>query len=74
VENADDTTPELIDKLKKGQMLQIQVGDLAPMIPVLLPLVESSGNSFTRANEGPPTDPKVFQEQQKKKREKRWRF
>jgi hypothetical protein len=74
VENADDTTPELVDKLKKGQMLQIQVGDLAPMIPVLLPLVDSSGNSFTRANEHPPTHPKVFQEQQKKEREKRWRF
>jgi hypothetical protein len=38
----------------------------------------SSGNSFARANEGPATDPKVFQEQQKKleerEREKRWRF
>jgi hypothetical protein len=69
-----EATPELVDKLKKGQMLQIQVGALAPMIPVLLPLADSSGNSFTRANEGPPTDPKIFQEQQKKEREKRWRF
>jgi invasion protein IalB len=69
-----EATPELVDKLKKGQMLQIQVGGLAPMIPVLLPLVDSSGITFARANEGPPTDPKVFQEQQKKEREKRWRF
>jgi invasion protein IalB len=69
-----EATPELVDKLKKGQMLQIQVGGLAPMIPILLPLADSSGNSFTRANEGPPTDPKVFQERQRKEREKRWRF
>jgi hypothetical protein len=53
-------------------MLQIQMGGLAAMIPVLLPLAESSGNSFTRANEGPPTDPKAFWVQQE--REKRWRF
>jgi Invasion associated locus B (IalB) protein len=62
-----EATPELVDKLKKGQMLQIP-GGLAPMIPVLLPLADSSRNSFTRANEGPPTDPKVFQEQQRKRR------
>jgi invasion protein IalB len=69
-----EATPELVDKLKKGQMLQIQVSGLTPMIPVLLPLTDNSGNSFAGANEGPPTDPKVFQEQQKKEREKRWRF
>jgi invasion protein IalB len=60
-----EATPELIDKLKKGQMLQIQAGSI---IPFLLPLAESTGNSFARANEGPPTDPKVFKEQQQKKR------
>jgi invasion protein IalB len=69
-----EATPELVDKLKKGQMLQIQVGGLTPMIPVLLPLTDNSGNSFAEANEGPPTDPKVFLEQQKKEREKRWRL
>jgi hypothetical protein len=53
-------------------MLQIQVGGLAPMIPVLLPLVDSSGITFARANEGPPTDPKSFREQHQQK--KRWRF
>jgi invasion protein IalB len=57
-----------------GQMLQIQVGGLTPMIPVLLPLTDNSGNSFAEANEGPPTDPKVFLEQQKKERGKRWRL
>jgi invasion protein IalB len=61
-------TPELLDKLKKGQMLQIQVVSLVPMIPFQLPLADSSGNSFAGANEGPPTDPKVFHEQQQKKR------
>jgi invasion protein IalB len=67
-----EATPELVDELKKGQILQIQVGGLAPMIPVLLPLVDSSGITFARANEGPPTDPKSFREQQQQK--KRWRF
>jgi hypothetical protein len=70
-----EATPELVGKLKKGQMLQIQATNLAAAaITFPLPLVDSSGNSFMRANEGPPTDPKVFQEQPKKEREKRWRF
>lgn len=63
-----EATPELVDKLKRGQMLQIQVGGLAPMIPFLLPLADSGGNSFAGANEGPPADPKVFRERQQKKR------
>jgi invasion protein IalB len=63
-----EATPELVDKLKKGQMLQIQVGGLTPMIPVLFPLTDNRGNSFAGANEGPPTDPKVFRERQQKKR------
>ena len=63
-----EATPELVDKLKKGQMLQIQVVNLvAPGIPFPLPLADSSGNSFAGANEGPPTDPRAFQEQQKKR-------
>jgi invasion protein IalB len=70
-----EATSELVDKLKKGQMLQIQVGGLSPIIPFLLPLADSSGNSFAGANEGPPTDPKVFRERQKElERGKRWRF
>jgi invasion protein IalB len=71
-----EATPELVGKLKKGQMLQIQATNLAAAgITFKLPLVDSSGNSFTRANEGPPTDPKVFRERQKElEREKRWRF
>jgi hypothetical protein len=62
-----EATPELVDKLKKGQMLQIQVTNLVPMIPFQLPLADSSGNSFARANEGPPTDAKSFREEQQRK-------
>jgi invasion protein IalB len=70
-----EATPELVGKLKKGQMLQIQATNLAAAaITFALPLVDSSGNSFAGANEGLPTDPKVFEERQKKEREKRWRF
>jgi invasion protein IalB len=65
-----EATPELIGKLKKGQMLQIQAINLAAAaITFQLPLSDTSGNSFQKANEGPPTDPKVFEEQQKKLQE-----
>jgi invasion protein IalB len=69
-----EATPELVGKLKKGQMLVIQAINLqATAISFRLPLVDNSGNSFAGAYEGPPTDPKVWEEQQKKQ-EKRWRF
>jgi invasion protein IalB len=65
-----EATPELVSKLKKGQMLQIQAINLAAAaITFPLPLSDTSGNSFQKANEGPPTDPKVFEEQQKKLQE-----
>jgi len=65
-----EATPELVTKLKKGQMLQIQAINLAAAaITFPLPLADNSGNSFQKANEGPPTDPKVFEEQQKKLQE-----
>jgi invasion protein IalB len=65
-----EATPELVSKLKKGQMLQIQAINLAAAaITFPLPLTDNSGNSFMKANEGPPTDPKVFEEQQKKLQE-----
>jgi invasion protein IalB len=65
-----EATPELVTKLKKGQMLQIQAINLAAAaITFPLPLADNSGNSFMKANEGPPTDPKVFEEQQKKLQE-----
>jgi invasion protein IalB len=75
-----EATPDFVGKLKKGQTLIVQAMNLAAAISFPLPLVDSSGNSFAGANEGPPTDPKVFEEEQKvfeeqqKKQEKRWRF
>jgi len=61
-----DATPELVDKLRNGQMLQIQAIDLATVVVTFpLPLADSSGNSFARANEGPQIDPNAFQEQQR---------
>jgi invasion protein IalB len=57
-----EATPELIGTFKHGQMLTIQAINLAgSAISFPLPLVD-----FAKANEGPPTDPKVFEEQQKK--------
>jgi invasion protein IalB len=63
-------TADLIAKLKKGQTLVLQAVNLADK-PLSLPLAlsDSAGNSFARANEGPPTAPKVFEEQQKKLQE-----
>jgi invasion protein IalB len=58
-------TPDLITKLKKGQMLTIQAINLAGS-PISFPLPLTD---FAKANEGPPTDPKVFEEQQKKLQE-----
>lgn len=53
---------DFVSKLKKGQTMLLQGINLpgqAATYPI--PLVE-----FAKANEGPPTDPKVFEEQQKK--------
>jgi invasion protein IalB len=54
-----EATPDLIAKLKHGQMLTIQAINVAgAALSFPLPLV-----NFAKANEGPPTDPKVFEEQ-----------
>jgi predicted RNA-binding protein with RPS1 domain len=55
-------TPDLVSKLKKGQMLTIQAVNLNQQI-VSFPL---SLAEFAKANEGPATDPKKFEEDQKK--------
>ena len=60
-----DATPDLITKLKKGQTLTIQAVNLQNQI-VSFPLAL---DSFAKANEGPATDPKVYEEQQKKMQE-----
>jgi len=72
-----EATPELVGKLKTGQMLTIVAINLAgKAVSFPLPLADSGGNSFAAANEGPPTDRKVFEEQQKEQQRKRtgpWR-
>ncbi len=60
-----DATPDLVTKLKKGQMLTIQAVNLQNQI-VSFPLALTD---FQKANEGPATDPKVYEEQQKKMQE-----
>lgn len=57
-----EATPDMVAKLKKGQMLTIQAVTLSQQV-VSYPL---SLADFAKANEGPATDPKVLEEQQKK--------
>ncbi len=57
-----DGTPDLVSKLKKGQMLTIQAVNLNQQV-VSFPL---SLADFAKANEGPATDPKEYEEKQKK--------
>ena len=60
-----EATPELIAKMKTGQTLTVQaVTMMNTALSFPLPLAD-----FAKANEGPPTDPKVFEEQQKKVQE-----
>src|SRR4051795_3558058 len=57
-----EASGELIGKLKKGQGLVIQgINGSGQPISLVVPL-----GDFGKAYEGPPTDPKVFEEQQKK--------
>ena len=60
-----DATADLLDRLKKGQNLIIQAIN-ANNQPLTLPLPLSD---FAKAYDGPPTDPKVFEEQQKQLQE-----
>ena len=57
-----EASGELIDKLKKGQRLVVQ-GINGPGQPISLELPLSD---FAKAYTGPPTDPQVFEAQQKK--------
>ena len=60
-----DGTPDLVQKLKKGQGLVIQgINGAGQPISLVVPL-----NDFGKAYDGPPTDPKVFEEQQRKLQE-----
>ena len=64
-----DATPELIANMKKGQNLVVQAINSNGQ-PLTLPLpLQETGGSFAKAFEGPATDPKVFEENQKKLQE-----
>ena len=57
-----DVNQEFVGKLKKGQQLVLQGINLpGQAASYMLPLAD-----FAKANEGPPTDPKKFEEDQKK--------
>ena len=57
-----EATADMIGKMKKGQGLVVQaINSTGQPISLVLPLAD-----FAKAYDGPPTDPKVFEEQQKK--------
>jgi invasion protein IalB len=60
-----EATPELMTQMKKGQTLVIQAISLQNQV-VSYPLALAD---FAKANEGPPTDPKAYEEQQRKMQE-----
>jgi invasion protein IalB len=56
---------DLINKMKKGQQLTVQAINMqGSAVSLPLPLAE-----FAKAYDGPPTDPKAFEEQQRKLQE-----
>jgi invasion protein IalB len=60
-----ETSPDMITKMKGGQGLVVQaINSTGQPISLVLPLTD-----FAKAYDGPPTDPKVFEEQQKKLQE-----
>ena len=60
-----EVTPDMINNLKKGQNLIVQaINSNGAPLTLPLPLAE-----FAKAYDGPPTDPKVFEETQKKLQE-----
>jgi invasion protein IalB len=65
-----EVTPEMLVNMKKGQNLVVQAinANGAPLT-LPLPLQETGGSGFAKAYDGPPTDPKVFEENQKKLQE-----
>ncbi len=60
-----DVTPEMLANMKKGQNLVVQaISSNGQPVTLALPL-----SDFAKAYDGPPTDPKVFEENQKKLQE-----
>lgn len=60
-----EVTPDLLANMKKGQTLYVQAIN-SNQQPITLPLPLGD---FAKAYDGPPTDPKVFEETQKKLQE-----
>src|SRR3984957_1191997 len=62
-----EATSELLANLKTGQNLVVQaINSNGAPLTLPLPLTEAGGASFAKAYDGPATDPKVFEENQKK--------
>lgn len=60
-----EATPDFVGKLKKGKQLTVQaINTYGTPISLPMPLAD-----FSKAYDGPPTDPKVFEEQQRKLQE-----
>jgi invasion protein IalB len=58
-----EASGELVANMKKGKSLAVQgINGSGQPITLLVPLAD-----FAKAHEGPPTDPKVFEEQQRKR-------
>jgi invasion protein IalB len=65
-----EANADFVARLKKGQVLTVQAVNMdGNAFGFPLPLTEPGGNGFTKTNEGPATDPKVMEEQQKKLQE-----
>jgi len=60
-----DATPDIIGQMKKGQILTVQAIHMNSQ--AMSPQLELK--DFAKAYDGPPTDPKAFEEQQKKLQE-----
>jgi invasion protein IalB len=61
-----EVTEDFVAKLKAGQTLQVQaINDQKQTVSYLLPLAD-----FAKAHDGPPTDPKVLEEQRKDQQKK----
>jgi invasion protein IalB len=61
-----EVTDDFVAKLKAGQTLQIQaINDQKQTVSYLLPLAD-----FAKAHDGPPTDPKILEEQRKEAQKK----
>jgi hypothetical protein len=60
-----EVSPELLANMKKGQNLVVQaINSNGAPLTLPLPLAD-----FAKAYDGPPTDPKVFEETQRKLQE-----